>query len=805
MALPPRVARRAVDGPQPMGYPRLVMSAPRIADRDLAPPVRPLSQPSGSGSRVGAALASPVGILLVVPGLVAAVGLFLTFLGQSALRESTGQLGRDRFAEQTAFIGRTIASSLTQADPLLDRMRQLVGTWSSSSPPAVVAHSLRGLMAGRPGIAYASISYPDGTFHGAYHREDGIIAFKEARGRPGGRVMRHYEYGDVDQLVLKSEEQSAYDPRTRDFYQLALATGRRVWTRPYQFFESRQTGVTRTEPVYERAAGRTLRAVLTADFDVHALSASMAHAPLPGARTLLYDTAGTVLAYPEGFTAMAEVPVRPDRVISLADLGDPVIDAFFARSRAGPLAPGVFTELSSGDGSVLAMVTPVPGFPELGWTVAAIVPREVFFGATIMHERQSLLAASLALLVALGVAVVFARHVVRVRQDAARARTLAREATDRARDLGSYRLIERLGQGGMGEVWRAEHRLLVRQAAIKLIRTDAMASTGAGRAELRERFRREAQTLATLRSRHTIDLFDYGVTEDGTFYFVMELLEGMDLLTLVERHGPQPPGRVIHLLLQVCSSLAEAHRAGLVHRDVKPANVFVCRAADEVDLVKVLDFGLVQAARDPHQPLPVDSVALQTSLPLDGRLTQVGHQLGTPAVMAPEQVRGEAIDGRADLYSLGCLGVWLLTGHMPFEGPSGLAIMSAHLTAPPPDLGLLAPGYLPRQLDLILRKCLEKNREHRPADAEALAEALRQVALAPAEQWTEDRARSWWAEFVAQPDEVSPAPPADGGPRGAAASANTTERRLIGPQLGTRDRDHLPPPAAAPETSGPVG
>jgi serine/threonine protein kinase len=773
------------------------MSAPRIGDGELVPATRPASQASGAGTRLGAALASPVGILLVVPGLVAAVGLFLTFLGQRALRDSTGQLGGDRFAEQTAFIGRTIASSLSQADPMLDRMRQLAASWSPSTPPATVAYSLRGLMAGRPGIAYASVSYPDGTFHGAYLREDGVIAFKEGLVRPGGTVMRLYEYADLDQLVLRSEEQSTYDPRTRDFYRLALATGGRAWTRPYQFFTSRQTGVTRTEPVYERADGRTVRAVLTADFDVHALSASMAHSPLPGARTLLYNDEGTVLAYPEGFAAMANLPVRSSRAISLADLGDPVIDAFFAltRSRGQALTPGKFTELGAGGGSVLAMVMPVPGFPELGWSVAAIVPRDVFFGATLVHERHSLMAATLALLVALGVAVVFARHVVRVRQEAARARTLAREATDRARDLGSYRLIERLGQGGMGEVWRAEHRLLVRQAAIKLIRTDALATTGAARAELRERFRREAQTLATLRSRHTIDLFDYGVTEDGTFYFVMELLEGMDLLTLVERHGPQPPGRVIHFMLQVCSSLAEAHRAGLVHRDVKPANVFICRAADEVDVVKVLDFGLVQAPRDPHQPLPVDSAALLTSLPLDGRLTQVGHQMGTPAVMAPEQVRGEATDGRADLYSLGCLGVWLLTGHMPFEGPSGLAIMAAHLTAPPPDLGPLAPGYLPRQLDLILRRCLEKDRDHRPADAEALAESLRQVALPPVEQWTEERARSWWAEFVVKPDKDSPAPSTGGAGRGA-ASANTTERRLIEPQLAALGNSRRPPPSA---------
>jgi serine/threonine protein kinase len=723
------------------------MSGARIADQKHAAPasVPTGARTSGASARFGAALASPVGILLVVPGLVAVMGLFLTLLGQTSLRKSARELGRDRFAEQTDFIARSIAASLAQADPLLDRMHALAGTWRSTDPLPPIAHELRGLMQGRPGIAYASVSYPDGTFHGAHLSEDGVIRFKELRwakvGVRDSATMTQFDFRGTDGLELRSADRSLYDPRTRSFYRGAVAAKRRVWTKPYPFFESRQTGVTRADPVY--AADGTLLAVLTADFDVTALSASMAHTPLPGAHTLLYTQEGTLLAHPEAASALARLSRQLDRLVTSGDLGDPMIEAFFAAARSHRAPAADFTDLSAAGSTALAMVRPVPDFPDLGWSVAAIVPQTAFFRARIEHERQSMVVSLASLLAALGVAVVFSRHVVRVRRAVVVARDIARKASDRAQELGSYRLVERLGQGGMGEVWRAEHRLLVRHAAIKLIQPEALASTRYSPTELRERFRREAQTLATLRSRHTIELFDYGVAADGTFFFVMELLDGMDLDTLVSRHGPQPAGRVIHLLLQACSSLAEAHHAGLVHRDVKPANIFLCRAADEVDVVKVLDFGLVQAAA-----LSSDLPAVDVSRNEDPRLTGAGRHLGTPAFMAPEQVRAEHMDGRADLYSLACVAIWLLTGRMPFEADTALAVMSAHLFSAPPELAPLVPGYLPDDLELILKRCLHKAPQDRPPDAAALAGALRAITIPPDQAWTPARAQAWWAERV---------------------------------------------------------
>src|SRR6185369_9266939 len=237
-----------------------------------------------------------------------------------------------------------------------------------------------------------------------------------------------------------------------------------------------------------------------------------------------------------------------------------------------------------------------------------------------------------------GLALVLAWNLVRMRRQVARSREEARSAEARARELGSYRLVARLGAGGMGEVWRAEHRLLARTAAIKLIRPEALHDPAAV-GEIHERFRREAQTLATMRSRQTIAIFDYGVTELGVFYYVMELLDGLDLESLVLRYGPQPAPRVIELLIQACASLAEAHDAGLLHRDIKPPNLFISRAADEVDIVKLLDFGIVQTVHDAGSHVhPIAAISLPREandhraehlIDATPKLTQIGAMLGT--------------------------------------------------------------------------------------------------------------------------------------------------------------------------------
>jgi len=307
---------------------------------------------------------------------------------------------------------------------------------------------------------------------------------------------------------------------------------------------------------------------------------------------------------------------------------------------------------------------------------------------------------------------------------------LGKEVT-RSRELGSYRLVERLGQGGMGEVWRAQHRMLARPAAIKLIRP---AATGNGKAvastEMRRRFEREAQATASLRSPHTVSLFDFGVSDDGTFYYVMELLEGLTAEALVQRYGQLPFKRAIYVLRQMCHSLSEADAHGLVHRDIKPANIFLCRYGEEFDFVKVLDFGLVTALNE--QP--------------DGAMTLTREHAihGTPAFIAPEQALGVArLDGRADIYATGCVAYWLLTGQLVFkaETPLELILHHAHTVPDPPSNRTELP--IPPALDQLVMACLAKSPAERPQSARELSQRLAEIAGPDA--WTEVEAREWWA------------------------------------------------------------
>jgi tRNA A-37 threonylcarbamoyl transferase component Bud32 len=304
-------------------------------------------------------------------------------------------------------------------------------------------------------------------------------------------------------------------------------------------------------------------------------------------------------------------------------------------------------------------------------------------------------------------------------------------AVREARELGSYRLVERLGRGGMGEVWRAEHRLLARPAAIKLIRPEVLGANDLeARRLLVRRFEREAQATAMMRSMHTIALYDFGVADDGTFYHVMELLGGYDLHALVTRFGPVPAERAVHLLRQVCDSLGEAHEAGLIHRDVKPANIYACRYGREVDVVKVLDFGLVK-----HTQAPEPGAELVTAGQLAG---------GTPAFMAPEQALGEdRVDARSDLYAVGCVAYWLLTGTLVFEGATPLETIVMHVHAQPDLPSRRTDLPIPPELEALVLTCLAKDPADRPATADELGSRLAAVPLE--RPWTTERAKDWWA------------------------------------------------------------
>ena len=300
----------------------------------------------------------------------------------------------------------------------------------------------------------------------------------------------------------------------------------------------------------------------------------------------------------------------------------------------------------------------------------------------------------------------------------------------RARDLGSYRLEEKLGEGGMGEVWRARHHMLARPAAIKLIRPSVDWNGRAGASdEAIRRFEREAQVIAQLRSPHTVELFDFGMADDGAFYYVMELLDGLDADALLRRFGPTPPERTIYVLRQICHSLSEAQSHGLVHRDIKPANVFLCRYGEEYDFVKVLDFGIVRAIGD----------AANTS----AGPTRENAVQGTPAFMSPEQALGADVDGRADIYATGCLAYWLLTGQFVFTSQTSMGMLVQHAQKPPVPPSVRTDLPIPKALEDLVLSCLAKDPANRPQSARELS--LRLADVEGANGWTQDRAREWWA------------------------------------------------------------
>jgi len=697
-------------------------------------------------------------VLLTVPLLVALVGVSLTLGGQNALGRTSLSMARDRFVEQTTFVSQRMGQALEQAEPVLDRMRELGKDRSSSESADSYALVLRDLIAGRAGMTQAYVGFPDGTFQGVYIADDGILRFQESRVGAGAGKFHHYRFGPAS-MTWERDEPTDYDPRKRAWWSVALKEGKRTWTPPYPFFTTLHTGVTRVEPILGPKG--EVKSVIAVDFDVSALSSFMARADSTGVHALVFADDGVVLAYPSAAARIAKLKPT-SHALDYKDIDDPLLNAFFGKlPEWGQELRGDFARFECAGESMLATVAPIGGDTGPHWNVAVLVSEQSFLRALNMHRRTSLLIGALALVAGVIAGWFFARNIVRARRAVAIAREEAERATRKATELGSYTLVECLGKGGMGEVWRAEHRLLARHAAIKLINIEL--TRGQDSAQIQERFKREAQTIASLRSRNTVELFDYGVTGDGTFFFVMELLDGIDLETLTERHGPQPASRVVQLLIQVCNSLAEAHDAGLVHRDIKPANILVCRAADEVDVVKVLDFGLVLAPAQPVEATPAHPTAptqlpappsqkppgsVESSSPtLSARLTAQGSYLGTPTFIAPEQALGLEVDARADIYALGCVGWWLLTGELVFPTNDPTAALVAHMTEIPRPLRPLVPGPLPEALEAVIVRCLAKEPKDRPASAREIAQILRGIAFESGEVWTSERGQSWWREL----------------------------------------------------------
>ena len=299
-----------------------------------------------------------------------------------------------------------------------------------------------------------------------------------------------------------------------------------------------------------------------------------------------------------------------------------------------------------------------------------------------------------------------------------------RRAAFKAKQLGQYVLKTKLGSGGMGEVYRAEHQLLKRPCAIKLIKPEK-----AGDASVLARFEREVQATAKLTHWNTIEIFDYGHSDDGTFYYAMELLPGLSLEEVVKFYGPIPAERAVHFLRQACKALREAHGKGLIHRDIKPANIFAAERGGVYDVAKLLDFGLVRE---------------QSSAAEDLKLTQAGTFSGSPLYMCPEQTKSyHNLDARSDIYSLGAVAYYLLTGQPPFMSDNMWDIVAAHARDPVVPPSEINPT-VPEDLEMVVNRCLAKMPVHRFQNVDDLEKAL--AACQCADKWTEEQAAAWWRE-----------------------------------------------------------
>ena len=314
-----------------------------------------------------------------------------------------------------------------------------------------------------------------------------------------------------------------------------------------------------------------------------------------------------------------------------------------------------------------------------------------------------------------------------------------RAEVDQVRRLGQYTLEGKLGEGGIGVVYRASHAMLRRPTAIKMLRPEM-----AGEDTLR-RFEREVQLTASLSYPSTVAIFDYGRTPQGVFYYAMEYLDGLNLEQLVRQDGPQSPARVVHILRQVCGALAEAHDVGLIHRDVKPANVILSERGGIPDVAKVVDFGLVKSFETAGSPGDVE-------------VTSANVLVGTPLYMSPEAIGGDvALDGRSDLYALGAVGYFLLTGAPVFQAKSLVEVFAHHLHTRPDPPSVRTSDHFPEDLERLILRCLAKRPEERYDNARALQHAL--DLCAERSPWAGDLALQWWAAFKSDRRDRSAAPP----------------------------------------------
>ena len=447
--------------------------------------------------------------------------------------------------------------------------------------------------------------------------------------------------------------------------------------------------------------------------------------------TYAFDRNGLLVSNSRFDSQLIMLGILPDQEnahsilnVSIRDPGGNMEEGFRPSTRRSemPLTKPVATAVAGLNGFDLLGYRDYRGVPKVGawhWLasrdmgIVTEIDHEEAFGPLTILRRTFWVIYSLLVASSIGI-FAFTLIVARLQRD-------ARKAAIEAQQLGQYTLEEKLGAGAMGVVYRGHHSMLRRPTAIKLLDADKVNAVSI------ERFEREVQITCRLNHPSTIAIYDFGRTPEGVFYYAMEYLDGIELQTLVERYGAQPGGRVVSILMQVCGSLYEAHSQGLVHRDVKPANIMLNRRGGVPDVVKVLDFGLVKAVDDQQGPA--------------GRTEGL---TGTPLYMSPEAIQTPlSVDGRSDLYSVGALGYFLLTGQPVFDAASLAELCMKHVDEIPVSPSQRLGRPVSAELEHAILSCLEKSRAKRPQTARDLAELLRKCP--EASHWSFEEAEAWWS------------------------------------------------------------
>lgn len=508
------------------------------------------------------------------------------------------------------------------------------------------------------------------------------------------------------------EERSSFDASTRPWFRAAMAAepGEVVWSGPYTFFSSKEAGMTASLRVLTDSGENIVLALDVLLLDISRFTSQLQVSPNGLAMVLSRDN--LTLGLPRNPKFIDDDALRRWTLTRVDELGINILREAVNHLDSLAADEEQHSKFTSGGQNWWAGSRFFPLAEGQAARIVVLVPEEDLI-SHVYRQRNIVLLVTLGAL-ALGLLVVF--YLDR------KFRKGLGQAVNAARSVGQYQLLEKIGEGAVGAVYRARHAMLRRPTAIKLLRTEQLSSSGA-----LSRFEREAQMTSRLTHPHTIILFDYGRTPDGLCYYAMEYLGGLDLETLVARSGPLPAARVIYLLEQICGSLQEAHEIGLVHRDVKPANIMLTPRAGDPDFVKVLDFGLVKDLGTRE----------------DSSLTNVQNLIGTPLYLAPEAITDpENVGPGADLYAVAATGYFMLTGRPVFEGETPVEVCAKHLhDAPVPPSRLLGETLDP-DLEAALLGCLAKSPEDRPASAGALLDQLR--ACAGHGHWGPEQARAWW-------------------------------------------------------------